>query len=92
MVAFPEVAESDFATGLAKTETEEADAQDEYEKVTQENQVSKSSKMQDAGGPERACGNSARSACRSCGRCQAAAPAFAPCGPSVEAGRSMIRI
>jgi len=47
IIGILEVCESDFATGLAKTETEEADAQDEYEKVTQENEVSRTSKMQD---------------------------------------------
>merc|ERR1719330_2068976 len=36
-----EVVESDFATNLAKEEAEEADAQSEYEKVTQENAVTK---------------------------------------------------
>merc|ERR1712238_633685 len=39
--------ESDFATNLAKTESEEADAQDSYEKVTQENEVTKTSKEGD---------------------------------------------
>merc|ERR1719213_598820 len=43
-----EVCESDFATNLAKEETEEADAAEEYEKTTQENKVSKSMKEQDA--------------------------------------------
>merc|ERR1719327_1700884 len=42
-----EVCESDFATNLAKEEAEEADAQSEYEKTTQENKVSKSMKEQD---------------------------------------------
>jgi len=41
-----QVCESDFATNLAKEETEEADAQSEYEKVTQENAVTKTSKDQ----------------------------------------------
>merc|ERR1740121_1781095 len=41
-----QVVESDFATNLAKEETEEADAQAEYEKVTQENAVTKTSKDQ----------------------------------------------
>merc|ERR1719499_754184 len=42
-----QVCESDFATNLAKEETEEADAQSEYEKVSQENAVVKTSKEQD---------------------------------------------
>merc|ERR1719316_1424514 len=42
-----EVVESDFATNLAKEETEEADAAAEYEKVTQENKVTKTMKEQD---------------------------------------------
>lgn len=42
-----EVCESDFANNLAKEETEEADAQSEYEKTTQENKVSKAMKEQD---------------------------------------------
>merc|ERR1719311_392556 len=42
-----EVCESDFATNLAKEETEEADAQSEYEKTTQENKVTKALKEQD---------------------------------------------
>merc|ERR1711948_73719 len=42
-----EVVESDFATNLAKEETEEADAQAEYEKVSQENAVTKTLKEQD---------------------------------------------
>jgi len=42
-----EVVESDFASNLAKEETEEADAQSEYEKVTQENAVTKTLKDQD---------------------------------------------
>jgi len=43
-----EVCESDFANNLSKEETEEADAQADYEKTTQENKVSKSMKEQDA--------------------------------------------
>merc|ERR1712038_1473839 len=43
-----EVCESDFATNLAKEESEEADAQSEYEKVTQENAVTKTTKEQSA--------------------------------------------
>merc|ERR1719507_1831763 len=42
-----EVVESDFATNLAKEESEEADAQSEYEKVSQENAVTKTTKDQD---------------------------------------------
>merc|ERR1719414_1335932 len=42
-----EVVESDFATNLAKEETEEADAQSEYEKVSQENAVTKTIKKSD---------------------------------------------
>jgi chromosome segregation ATPase len=43
-----EVCESDFATNLAKEESEEADAQEEYEKTTQENKITKATKEQDA--------------------------------------------
>merc|ERR1719436_181587 len=42
-----EVVESDFATSLAKEEQEEADAQSEYDKTTQENSVTKTLKDQD---------------------------------------------
>merc|ERR1712117_927649 len=42
-----EVVESDFATNLAKEEAEEADAQSEYEKVSQQNAVTKTTKEQD---------------------------------------------
>merc|ERR1712185_220758 len=42
-----EVCESDFATNLAKEESEEADAQADYEKTTQENKVTKTLKDQD---------------------------------------------
>merc|ERR1719336_2714485 len=42
-----EVCESDFAKNLAKEESEEADAQSEYEKVSQENAVTKTTKEQD---------------------------------------------
>merc|ERR1719217_249505 len=43
-----EVCESDFATNLSKEESEEADAAEEYEKITQENKVAKTTKEQDA--------------------------------------------
>merc|ERR1719270_2719258 len=42
-----EVVESDFATNLAKEEAEEEDAQSEYEKVSQENAITKTLKDQD---------------------------------------------
>jgi len=42
-----QVCESDFARNLAKEESEEADAQSEYEKVSQENAVTKTTKSQD---------------------------------------------
>jgi len=42
-----EVCESDFAENLAKEETQEADAQTEYDKTTQENKVMKVLKDQD---------------------------------------------
>jgi len=42
-----EVVESDFAENLAKENTEESDAQAEYEKTTQENKVAKTLKEQD---------------------------------------------
>merc|ERR1711933_647818 len=42
-----EVVESDFATNLAKEESQEADAQSEYERVSQENAVTKTLKLQD---------------------------------------------
>merc|ERR1711920_1106141 len=42
-----EVVESDFASNLAKEETEEADAQSEYERVSQENAVTRTLKNQD---------------------------------------------
>merc|ERR1719272_1195592 len=43
-----EVCESDFATNLAKEESEEADSAADYEKTSQENKVTKSTKSQDA--------------------------------------------
>jgi hypothetical protein len=42
-----EVCESDFATNLAKEESEEADAAENYEKTTQENKITKATKDQD---------------------------------------------
>ena len=42
-----EVCESDFSDNLAKIDSEEADAVAEYEKITQENKVSKTTKDQD---------------------------------------------
>jgi len=42
-----EVCESDFSSNLAKEETQESDASSEYDKVTQENKVSKTMKDQD---------------------------------------------
>jgi hypothetical protein len=42
-----EVCESDFATNLAKEESEEADAAENYEKTTQENKITKATKEQD---------------------------------------------
>merc|ERR1711935_458069 len=42
-----EVCQADFAKNLAKEESEEADAQSEYEKVSQENAVTKTTKEQD---------------------------------------------
>jgi len=47
IISILEVCESDFATGLAKEEAEEADAESEYEKMTQENTVTKTLKDQD---------------------------------------------
>jgi len=43
-----EVCESDFSSNLAKEETQESSAASEYEKITQENKVSKTMKDQDA--------------------------------------------
>merc|ERR1712039_1150301 len=47
IIGILEVVESDFATNLAKEETEEADAASEYDKQTQENKVTKTLKDQD---------------------------------------------
>merc|ERR1719181_342517 len=42
-----EICESDFSEGLSKVEAEEADAASEYEKISQENKLSKTTKDQD---------------------------------------------
>jgi hypothetical protein len=47
IISILEVCESDFATSLAKEQTEEDDSQSEYEKITQENKVTKATKEQD---------------------------------------------
>merc|ERR1719215_1157578 len=47
IISILEVVESDFATNLAKEDSEEADAQSSYEKTTQENKVAKATKEQD---------------------------------------------
>merc|ERR1719230_1487778 len=47
IVGLLEVVESDFAANLAKEETQEADAAADYEKITQENKVTKALKEQD---------------------------------------------
>merc|ERR1712045_274673 len=47
IISILEVCESDFAENLAKENTEEADAQSEYDKTTQENKVAKTLKEQD---------------------------------------------
>merc|ERR1719229_1893755 len=47
VIGILEVVESDFATNLAKEETAEADAEAEYEKLSQENAVTKTLKIQD---------------------------------------------
>merc|ERR550537_766093 len=47
IIGILEVAESDFANNLAKVETEEADQASDYEKTTQENAVTKTTKVQD---------------------------------------------
>merc|ERR1712129_337766 len=47
IIGILEVVESDFATGLAKEEAQEDDAQTEYDEITQENKVTKTMKDQD---------------------------------------------
>jgi len=47
IISILEVCESDFATNLAREESEESDAQSEYETVTQENKATKATKEQD---------------------------------------------
>jgi len=47
IVGILEVVESDFATGLAKEESQEEDAQSLYDEITQENKVTKTMKDQD---------------------------------------------
>jgi len=47
LIGILEVVESDFATNLAKEETEEADAAASYDKMTQQNKVTKAGKEQD---------------------------------------------
>merc|ERR1719217_537660 len=48
LIGMLEVIESDMGTSLSKTETEESEAQSEYETVTQQNKVLKASKEKDA--------------------------------------------
>lgn len=47
IIGILEVVESDFATSLSKEETQEADAQSEYDTITQENKVTKTIKDTD---------------------------------------------
>merc|ERR1712187_994256 len=47
IISILEVCESDFASNLAKEETEESDSQATYDKITQENKVTQASKEQD---------------------------------------------
>merc|ERR1719478_1094636 len=47
IISILEVCESDFATNLAKEESQEADSAEDYEKTTQENKITKTTKDQD---------------------------------------------
>merc|ERR1719205_220831 len=47
IISILELVESDFAKNLAKEETEEADAQSEYDKISQQNKITTTSKQQD---------------------------------------------
>jgi len=47
IIGILEVVESDFSNSLAKEESQEADAQSEYDKTTQSNKISKATKEQD---------------------------------------------
>jgi len=47
IMAILEVIESDFANGLSKEESEEADAEEEYQKIVQEKKVSKTTQEAD---------------------------------------------
>lgn len=47
IIGILEVCESDFASNLAKEETEEATAAEEYEKITQENKITEATKSLD---------------------------------------------
>lgn len=47
IIGILEVCESDFSNNLAKEESQEADAQSEYDKTTQANKISKTTKEQD---------------------------------------------
>lgn len=47
IIGILEVCESDFSNNLAKEESQEADAQSQYDKTTQSNKISKATKEQD---------------------------------------------